>query len=610
MQKNRRGASVRLTVTLSALSAIGIILGKFLAFNVTEFMRFSLENITIIFCGMVFGPICGGIVGAVQDLVGCLAVGYTINPVITLGSAAIGAVSGYLYRLLKNTASPLRLSVSILTAHAIGSVLIKSLGLSLFYSLPFGITALWRILNYVIVGTVEAILLHILFKSKQLLSQINKITSFNPGTSFRSISDATAYAKESGGTFSKPGLERVTYLLSRLSNPEGEVRVVHVAGTNGKGSTSAILTSILSHSGLKVGSFNSPYLCEMRESIRIDGEPISETELLSLLERLKTIADTMSDKPTEFELLTAAAYLAFSEARVDVAVIECGMGGEGDATNVISSPLLSVITGVSIDHTAYLGDTVAKIARQKAGIIKHGCPVIVGKADNDALDVITERAKALGAPLTMAEGTYTVNELSLDGTLISCGGIENIRLPLLGVHQPHNAALAINAALALKDRFPTVNSESIRQGIAAVKWQGRFEILATDPLFIFDGAHNLEGVKCAIESIKTYISGGVVYLGGVLADKEYEAMADEIATVATHAITVTPKNDRALPAIRYSDVLASRGVMSDYALTVSDGVKAAVETARRESLPVVCLGSLYLYREISDCIAKINENDK
>ena len=610
MQKNRRGVSARITVTLSALSAIGIILGKFLAFNVTEFMRFSLENLTIIFTGIVFGPIYGGVVGAVQDLVGCLAVGYTINPIITLGSAAIGAVSGYLYRLFKNAASPIRISVSILASHAIGSVLIKSLGLSIFYSLPFGVTALWRILNYVIVGTIEAILLQILFKSKQLLSQINKITHFNPNDSFKSISDAAAYAKESSGVFSKPGLERVRHLLTQLSNPERGVRVVHVAGTNGKGSTSAMLASILKHSGLRVGSFTSPYLYEMRESIRINGEPISDTELLSLLERLRKIADTMADKPTEFELLTAAAYLAFSESRVDVAVVECGMGGEADATNVISSPFVSVITGVSIDHTAYLGDTVAKIARQKAGIIKHGCPVIVGKTEKDALDVITERAKALDAPLTMAEGTYTVNELSLDGTLMSCCGIDNIRLPLLGVHQPHNASLAINTALALKDRFPTVNAETIRQGIAAVKWQGRFEILARDPLFIFDGAHNLEGVRCAVESIKAYTDGGIVYLGGVLADKEYEAMADEIARIASHAITVTPKNDRALSAIRYSEVLASRGVTSDYALTVHDGVKAAIEAAKRESRPIVCLGSLYLYREISECIKKINENNQ
>ena len=611
MQKNRRGSSsVRLTVTLSALSAIGIILGKFLALNVTELMRFSLENLPIIFAGVAFGPIAGGIVGAVQDLVGCIAAGYTINPIITLGSLSIGLVSGLLFRAAKGLSPVLRLALSVLASHAIGSVLIKSLGLAIFYSSPFGVTVAWRTFNYVIVGTAEVILLSILFKSKQLLSQINKIVPFSPYGNFKSVADATAYAKESSGVFSKPGLERVTYLLSKLANPERTVRVIHVAGTNGKGSTSAMLASILTHSGLKVGSFNSPYLFEMRESIRIGGEPISEGDLVSLLDRLSRIADTMTDKPTEFELLTAAAYLAFHEAKVDVAVVECGMGGEGDATNVISSPILSIITGISIDHTSFLGSTVAEIAGQKAGIIKHGCPVIVGKTDNEALDVIEARAASLSAPLTKIEGSYTVKELSLEGTLIDSCGIENIRIPLLGAHQPHNASLAVSSALAIQKIFPTVTHETIRLGIASTRWQARFEILSKEPLFIFDGAHNLEGVRSAVESIKAYTGSGIVYLGGVLADKEYEAMADEIAKVASHAVTVTPKNPRALHAQSYRDVLAARSINADYAFSIEDGVGMALEIAERENRAVVCLGSLYLYSDICSALEKLGKHRK
>ena len=176
MQRIRRGGSSGVMVTLAALCAIGIILGKFLAFNVTEFMRFSLENITIIFSGIVFGPFLGAAVGAVQDLVGCIAVGYAINPIITLGSALNGLVSGYIFKLSRPLPLPVRIAASVISSHMLGSVLVKSLGLAIFYSLPFGVTVLWRILNYIIVGTAEAFLLYILLKSKQLLAQINKFT--------------------------------------------------------------------------------------------------------------------------------------------------------------------------------------------------------------------------------------------------------------------------------------------------------------------------------------------------------------------------------------------------------------------------------------------------
>ena len=604
----RRVGSARIPITLSALAAIGIILGKFLAFNVTDFMRFSLENLTIIFVGIVFGPIFGAAIGAVQDLVGCLAVGYAINPIITLGSAAIGLVSGILFKATKSLPITLRIAISVFASHAVGSVLIKSVGLAVFYSLPFGITVLWRILNYAIVGTAESLVLYFLLKSKQLLAQINKIVPFNVSTKFNSLSDASNFAKNTSGVFSKPGLERVTELLAPLGNPEREVKVVHVAGTNGKGSTSAMLSSILKESGLTVGSFNSPYLYEMRESIRIDSEPITEMDLLSLFERLSPIAEAMSDKPTEFELLTAAAYLAFKEARVDVAVVECGMGGDGDATNVIDSPLVSVITGVAIDHISYLGGTVEEIAKKKAGIIKAGCPVIVGKTDEEAMAVIRARAEELGAPLAVACNDYTVKKMTLDGTVIDCCGIESIHVPLLGVHQSRNAALAIGAAQLMRKHFPSLTSDTIKAGIAKTVWAGRFEILSRDPIFIFDGAHNLDGVISATESIKNYFSANVVCLSGVLADKEYRAMAERIREVASHAVTVTPDNSRALSAEEYAGVLGSHGIEAEAAPSVEAGVMRAIELARANNSSVVCLGSLYLYKRVKEALKHILDN--
>ena len=607
MQRRRVG-SARIPVTLSALAAIGIILGKFLAFNVTDFMRFSLENVTVIFAGIVFGPLLGAAIGAVQDLVGCLAVGYAINPIITLGAAAVGLVSGFIYKAARSLPLPVRIALSVFSAHALGSVLIKSVGLAVFYSLPFGVTVLWRILNYVIVGTAESVLLILLLKSKQLLAQINKIVSFSTTRKFSSASEASDFAKNTSGVFSKPGLERVTELLTALGNPEREVKVVHVAGTNGKGSTSAMLSSILRESGLKVGGFNSPYLFEMREAIRINSEPITEGELLSLFERLSPIAEAMADKPTEFELLTAAAYLAFKEARVDVAVIECGMGGEGDATNVIDSPLISIITGVAIDHTSYLGNSIGEIAEKKAGIIKSGCPVIVGKTDEEAMAVIRERAAELGAPIAVACDDYTIKKTTLDGTLLDCCGVKNVHVPLLGVHQPRNAALAIGVAQLIRKHFPTLTSDTISSGIAKTVWEGRFEILSRDPVFIFDGAHNLDGVISATDSIKTYFDSKVICLTGVLADKEYRAMAERIAEVASHAVTVTPDNSRALSAEEYAGVLTSLGAVAAAAPSVEDGVRMALELARANKSSVVCLGSLYLYKSIKEALNSILDN--
>ena len=601
MQKKQRGGATKIPVTLAALGAIGIILGKFLAFNVTEFMRFSLENTTIIFAGIVFGPILGAAVGAVQDLVGCIAVGYAINPIITLGCASVGAISGALFILFKKVPLPLRLTLSVLPAHLVGSVIIKSIGLSIFYDLPLTATVAWRTLNYIIVGVTEVILLCILLKSKQLLTQINKIIPFNINQKFTTGTEATEYAKSVSGVFSKPGLERVTALLDALGSPETDVPTVHITGTNGKGSTSAMLTSILSASGLKVGSFNSPYLKEMRESICINKEPISETELVSLFDRLRPIADSAEDKPTEFELLTAAAYLAFKESKVDVAVIECGMGARRDATNVISSPLLSIITGIAKDHTSYLGESLREIATEKAGVIKKGCPVLIGAMDTDALDVITNEAKRLAAPINFPD-SCTVNEMTLTGTSINYKDITNIHLPLLGSHQPENAALAISAANILKKHFTSITNDTVKLGISDTVWHGRFEILSKEPLVIFDGAHNLDGVKSAVNSVKSYFDKKVICLTGVLRDKEYTKMAKEIATVTDIAVTITPDSPRALAAMDYAAELGKNIAHTYPAPTVKDGVKEALRLANELSLPVVCLGSLYLYKEVMDAL--------
>ena len=597
MRKIRRNRSTGVLVMLSALAAIGVLLGRFVKLDIGVFMRFSLETITIVFSGIVFGPILGATVGIVQDLIGCVVNGYSVILIITLGCALIGAISGIMFRLLKKLPYTVKIALSTVSGHLVGSVIIKTIGLATRYGLNFGVTLAWRSLNYVIIGAAETVLLCFLLKNKQLLTQINRITAFSTNVRFKSSDEATAYAKNVSGVFSKPGLERVTALLNAVGSPEKNIKAVHVTGTNGKGSTSAMLTSILKASGLKVGSFNSPYLVKMRESIRINGRHISKGELVNLLDRLSKVADAMEDKPTEFELLTAAAYLKFAEEKVDIAVIECGMGAIRDATNVITAPLCSVITGIALDHTAFLGASLIDIAREKAGVIKYGAPLVLGEAEGEALDYLTAEAERFCAPIFTPD-PFKVKRMTLDGTIGDCGSYTNVRISLLGVHQTKNASVAIKTAEILSRYFPEITEAAIKRGLSDTVWHGRFEIMDRNPIFIFDGAHNLDGVKSAVKSIKTYFNGKVICLSGVLRDKDFDAMAKEIATVCDTVVTVTPDSKRALAAEDYARALSSHVKNTYPARSIADGVKMARQLAKEQSLPIICLGSLYLYKDI------------
>ena len=597
MRKIRRNRSTGVLVMLSALAAIGVLLGRFVKLDIGVFMRFSLETITIVFSGIVFGPILGATVGIVQDLIGCVVNGYSVILIITLGCALIGAISGIMFRLLKKLPYTVKIALSTVSGHLVGSVIIKTIGLATRYGLNFGVTLAWRSLNYVIIGAAETVLLCFLLKNKQLLTQINRITAFSTNVRFKSSDEATAYAKNVSGVFSKPGLERVTALLNAVGSPEKNIKAVHVTGTNGKGSTSAMLTSILKASGLKVGSFNSPYLVKMRESIRINGRHISKGELVNLLDRLSKVADAMEDKPTEFELLTAAAYLKFAEEKVDIAVIECGMGAIRDATNVITAPLCSVITGIALDHTAFLGASLIDIAREKAGVIKYGAPLVLGEAEGEALDYLTAEAERFCAPIFTPD-PFKVKRMTLDGTIGDCGSYTNVRISLLGVHQTKNASVAIKTAEILSRYFPEITEAAIKRGLSDTVWHGRFEIIDRNPVFIFDGAHNLDGVKSAVKSIKTYFNGKVICLSGVLRDKDFDAMAKEIATVCDTVVTVTPDSKRALAAEDYARALSSHVKNTYPARSIADGVKMARQLAKEQSLPIICLGSLYLYKDI------------
>lgn len=418
---------------------------------------------------------------------------------------------------------------------------------------------------------------------------------------------ALNYIHSVNWAFCKPGLERITQLCVALGNPQKKLRFVHVAGTNGKGSTSAMLASILQNAGYKTGLYTSPYIRTFCERIRVGGENIPKDKLASLTERIRPIAEKMVDKPTEFELITALAFEYFSECACDVVVLEVGLGGRLDSTNVIEDTALSIITGIDFDHTALLGNTIREIAREKAGIIKSGCPVLFGGTKGEAYDTVLQVAKETNAPFfTVDRSSYQQKEATLNGTIFDYLHYTDLHLPLLGAYQPYNATLVLTAIGLLCKQGFAIDDEAVRKGLAAVRWPARFELLSRAPIIIYDGGHNPEGVRAAVESIKTYFPNQKVnLLGGVMADKNRDEMIEMMKPVAARAFAVTPNNPRALAAVDYAAQLASFGIPATSYKSVAEGVRAAVESSKKEGIPLICLGSLYLYEEVEAAIGDL-----
>ena len=412
--------------------------------------------------------------------------------------------------------------------------------------------------------------------------------------------EALEYIHGVNWTFCKPGLDRIKTLCEGLGNPQNSLKFIHVAGTNGKGSFCSMTESVLRSAGYKTGLFTSPYIVEFNERMRVNGENISNEELADITTQIRPIADAMEDKPTEFELITAVAFEYFKRNGCDIVVLEAGMGGRLDSTNIIETPLLSVITGIALDHTAFLGDTVEKIAKEKAGIIKNSIPVLYGGDDKAAGEVIKATANEKNAPFSEVDySKLTVNSANLDGTNFDYKNRHGVKVNLLGLYQPRNAAVVLDAIDILRGRGMNIPNEAITQGLLSALWPARFEIISRKPLIIFDGAHNPQGITSAKKSIKHYFGDEKVYiLTGVLKDKDYRFIAKELSEVCDKAFTLTPDNPRALTADEYASVLKEFGVSALANPKIADAFSAAKEAAEKDNKPLLCLGSLYTYTDV------------
>ena len=420
--------------------------------------------------------------------------------------------------------------------------------------------------------------------------------------------EARVYLDEVSKYGSVLGLESMRELLRRLGDPQNELKFIHISGTNGKGSVLAYLSTILSGAGYRTGRYISPTLFSYRERIQVDGEYIEKESLACHVTAIAAAAEDMQkaglSSPTVFEIETALAFLYFKEKRCDIVTLEVGCGGLLDATNVITTTLMEVIASISMDHTDLLGDTLAKIAAQKAGIIKPDTMVVSAQQKSEAAQVIEDTCKEQHCTLQMVDESKISNvHYGADGQTFSYKTWENVAISLAGSYQIKNAALALEGVEALRKLGYALSDQQVREGLLHTAWRGRFTTLRRDPTVIIDGAHNPAAALELKESLERYFPGKTLYfVMGMFKDKDYAQVIDLTAPLARHIITVvTPGNPRAMPARELAEAVGKVNPSVEWADSVAHGVEKALAMAGKEDA-VIVFGSLSFLGEAADAV--------
>ena len=404
------------------------------------------------------------------------------------------------------------------------------------------------------------------------------------------------------------GLDRMEELLRRLGNPQDDLKVIHVAGTNGKGSVSKYLEEGLSACGYKMGLYTSPYIETFNERIRYDGADISDEDLEYYGQKVVSAAEAMVadglDSPTEFEVVTAIAFLYFAGRQADITILEVGLGGIGDSTNVVKHPLASVITSISYDHMAQLGSSLAEIAVNKAGIIKTGCPVIANVPQRDAAKIIARKAYAMGSRLydisgiraAVSDETPFSQKVSMELYEKSYSDVE---ISMVGRHQAENLKTALATLEILrKSGAVKLDREALYEGLKRARQPGRFEVISEDPLVIIDGAHNEAGAQALQETMAQHFAGKKILLvAGILADKEIDSIVKFLTKITDHIIVTEPDNPRKLAAEKLAEHVADFGVAAEVVSDVEAAVHRAKELADGYDV-ILFAGSLYLIGDV------------
>ena len=444
--------------------------------------------------------------------------------------------------------------------------------------------------------------------------------------------EAEAYLEQIAKSGCILGLESMQRLMAELKDVHNNIPYIHVAGTNGKGSVCAMISSILMETGLRVGTYTSPAVFDRKEQYQINHVPLSGEEFAALISEVKQACERISARgynhPTVFEVETAAAFLYFFQNNCQIAVLETGMGGKTDATNIIEKPLVSVLTSISIDHRKFLGDTIEQIAKVKAGIIKKNCPVVAVKPRQLQVGEVLENVcNEKHAVLNYAEA-----ELAEDIQLFGVGKkqfclkdevqdalnrsdkqtesivlsfqykkIGKISLSMTGIYQVENAICAIETMKILRASGFKTSDDQIRQGLQKAHWEGRFSVLCQEPLFVMDGAHNEDAAEKLMQTLKMgFTNDKIIYIIGVLADKEHKKMLETMLPLAQSVFTVTPKNPRAMDgqALAQEAALYHQKVM--YCSSIEEAIDRALQCARQEKSMILAFGSLSYLGELRE----------
>lgn len=596
---------------LAMLIALQVVLSKFLMLQVTSSIRLSIDSVPILLAGVWFGPLAGVVVGMLADLLGTLLfpTAGMYYPPLTIAFILIGVCAGLLGRIVRVKSGLLRAALIVLPSEIAGSLLFKSLALSWLVGIPFFTMLLSRALPVLLVMSVNTMIVFLLDRllgkkvrnmdaSRTSASAAPARPSFDAAQTMN-YDEALAYIHSVTWRGSRLGLDRTKELLSRIGDPQKQLRFIHIAGTNGKGSTAAMLAKMLQLSGYRTGLYISPFINRFNERMQLNGESISDGDLASITAFIRPHADAMADHPTEFELITVIALEYFRRVGAEIVVLEVGMGGDLDSTNVIDTPELAIITNIGLDHTRELGGTIPQIARTKAGIIKKGGDVLIYGLNAEADAVFEETCRERGAVLHVTDHSRVSNvSVGLDALRFSCVPYGALACGLIGAYQAKNAAVAITAAEILQTKGWHISAQAITNGLLSVRWPARFELLKRDPLFIADGGHNPQGISAVAESLKLHFPNHkITFLLGVMADKDISSMIGILCPIADAFFTVTPNNPRAMDAEALAVLLRERGCATEACDSVASGVRCAIGHAGKSG--VVCaLGSLYLLGDV------------
>ena len=608
----RKAMATRALVSCALLAAISIVLARLLSYAPFGSVRWSLDKFPLFLAGMLFGPLAGGMTGLVADAAGSM-MQYGFNPILCPPAILYGVFGGLFRSWLQKKPVVPKLIVSYLFPVVLGSWLYQSAALAYYFNpgtlyASFISNLVARGIQFAVLAPMEIAIISLLLGTRIF----ERMGIWSPRKSEKEAAPMNAeqaieYIHSVCWKGSIPGLGRTQTLLKLMGNPEKDLKFVHIAGTNGKGSTAAMTASILRKAGYRTGLYTSPYIYRFHERMQVDGQEISDRDLAEITAYVKPLAQSMEESPTEFELVCCIAFEYFKRQNCDIVVLEVGMGGALDSTNVIEVPEVAVITNIGLDHTDVLGKTVEEIARTKAGIFKEGGSAVVYRGTPGVEAVFEEICAERNVKLRKADfdGLSLVSR-SLESQVFDCGEWKGLELPLLGDHQLHNAAVVLAVAETLIENGWKITEEHVREGIRDVRWPGRFDIMRRDPLFIIDGGHNPQCIEALVKNIEDYLADRkVIVLTGVLADKDYADMYKPVMPLVERFVCITPPNPRKLDSALLAQYLTEAGATATACESIDDGVRTAIELAGKDGV-VLCFGSLYSIGSIRDALDRLD----